>query len=108
VLHGHRTRTRHATALLLKDASRPLLVPSARVACWRSCASVFGLRWVLVPFLASAEPCTGQVVGIANGDTVNVLREGQAVQGRLHGVETPEKAQAFGTQAPQLTGELAF
>jgi endonuclease YncB( thermonuclease family) len=48
------------------------------------------------------------VVGIADGDTVNVLREGQAVQVRLHGVDTPEKAQAFGTQAQQLTGELAF
>jgi endonuclease YncB( thermonuclease family) len=48
------------------------------------------------------------VVGIADGDTVNVLREGKAVQVRLHGVDTPEKAQAVGTQAPQLTGELAF
>jgi micrococcal nuclease len=30
------------------------------------------------------------------------------VKVRLHGVDTPEKAQAFGTQARKLTGDLVF
>ena len=37
-----------------------------------------------------------------------MLREGKAVKVRLHGVDTPEKAQAFGTQAQKFTGELVF
>jgi micrococcal nuclease len=37
-----------------------------------------------------------------------VLREGKAVKVRLHGVDTPEKAQAFGTRAQQFTSDLVF
>jgi endonuclease YncB( thermonuclease family) len=61
-----------------------------------------------VPSLASAEQFTGKVVGISAGDTVSVLREGKAVKVRLYGVDTPEKAQAFGTQARKFTSDLAF
>jgi endonuclease YncB( thermonuclease family) len=61
-----------------------------------------------LPLASAAEQFTGKVVGIADGDTINVLREGKAVKVRLHGVDTPEKAQAFGTQARQFTSELAF
>jgi micrococcal nuclease len=48
------------------------------------------------------------VVGISDGDTLSVLREGKAVKVRLHGVDTPEKAQAFGTQARKCTSDFAF
>jgi endonuclease YncB( thermonuclease family) len=85
-----------------------MLVPSARVARWRSCAYVLGVLCVLVPLLAYAEQFTGKVVGISDGDTISVLRDGKAVKVRLHGIDTPEKAQAFGTQARQFTGELVF
>ncbi len=63
---------------------------------------------VLVPLLAYAEQFTGKVVGISDGDTISVLREGKAVKVRLYGVDAPEKGQAFGTKARQLTAELAF
>jgi endonuclease YncB( thermonuclease family) len=86
----------------------PVLVPSARVARWRSCVYVLGVLWVLVPLLGYAEQFTGKVVGILDGDTISVLRGGKAVKVRLHGVDTPEKAQAFGTQARKFTGDLAF
>lgn len=63
---------------------------------------------ILQPVLVSAEQFTGKVVGISDGDTLSVLREGKAVKVRLHGVDTPEKAQAFGTQARKVTSDLAF
>ena len=108
VLHGTLTTTRHDRVLLLKDLSMPMLVPSAHVARWRSCVYGLGVLWVLVPLLVHADQFTGKVVGISDGDTLSVLREGKAVKVRLHGVDTPEKAQAFGTQARKLTGDLVF
>jgi len=71
-------------------------------------AVVLVLWLVFVPLRAAAEQFTGKVVGISDGDTLSVLREGKAVKVRLHGVDTPEKAQAFGTRARQFTSELAF
>ena len=70
-----------------------------------------GVVWlllILLPALGHAEQFTGKVVGISDGDTLNVLREGKAVKVRLHGIDTPERAQAFGTRAQQFTSELAF
>src|SRR4029434_2766430 len=71
-------------------------------------AAIVVLWCMLAPWGASAEQFTGKVVGISDGDTISVLREGKAVKGRLHGVDTPEKAQAFGTQARKFTSDLAF
>jgi endonuclease YncB( thermonuclease family) len=71
----------------------------------------YGIVWLLLmawPLLGYAEQFTGKVVGISDGDTLSVLREGKAVKVRLHGVDTPEKAQAFGTRAQQFTGDLVF
>ena len=45
-----------------------------------------------LPLVVAAEQFTGKVVGIADGDTISVLRAGKAVKVRLHGVDTPEKA----------------
>jgi endonuclease YncB( thermonuclease family) len=39
---------------------------------------------------------------------LDVLRAGKAVRVRLHGIDTPEKAQAFGTRARQFSSALAF
>jgi micrococcal nuclease len=66
------------------------------------------LLLVVLPVLVHAEQFTGKVVGISDGDTISVLHEGKAVKVRLHGIDTPEKAQAFGTRAQQFTGELVF
>jgi endonuclease YncB( thermonuclease family) len=63
---------------------------------------------MLAPCLAQAEEFTGKVVGISDGDTLSVLRDGKDVKVRLYGVDTPEKAQAFGTQARKFTGDLVF
>jgi hypothetical protein len=54
--------------------------------------------------LASArqEQFSGKVVALADGDTLSVLRDGKAAKVRLWGIDTPEKAQAFGTRARQF------
>jgi micrococcal nuclease len=72
------------------------------------CAAVVVLWCILAPLYASADQFTGKVVGILDGDTISVLREGKAVKVRLYGVDTPEKAQAFGTQARKFAGGLVF
>src|SRR5712691_4287496 len=71
-------------------------------------AAVVVLWCMLAPCGASAEQFTGKVVAIADGDTIQVLRAGKAVKVRLYGVDAPEKAQSFGTQARKFTGDLVF
>src|SRR5215475_10706145 len=70
--------------------------------------SVVWLFLMAVPILGHAEQFTGKVVGISDGDTLKVLREGKAVKVRLYGVDAPEKAQAFGSKAQQSTAALVF
>jgi len=72
-----------------------------------------GLCWwilglLLLPLLVQAEQFTGKVVGIRTGDTLSVLRNGRVVQVRLYGVACPGRQQAFGTQARQVTRDVAF
>jgi endonuclease YncB( thermonuclease family) len=48
------------------------------------------------------------VVGISDGDTISVLRQGAEERVRLSGIDCPEKGQPFGNRAKQLTSTLAF
>src|SRR4051812_39110939 len=58
-------------------------------------------------FLARAESFQGRAVAITDGDTIRVIRGTEQVRVRLHGIDAPEKGQAFGTRARQYAGELA-
>ena len=51
---------------------------------------------------------TGQVVGVIDGDTIEVLHSGQAERIRLNGIDCPEKGQAYGKKAKQFTSSLVF
>ncbi len=51
---------------------------------------------------------TGRVVGVADGDTITVLHNGKGERIRLHGIDCPEKRQAFGNRAKQFTSTLVF
>ena len=65
---------------------------------------------VAAPVLA-AEPTTitGRVVSLADGDTLTVLDAGKTQHKiRLHGIDTPEKKQAYGTKAREALGALVF
>ena len=51
---------------------------------------------------------TGRVVGIIDGDTIEVLHHQQAKRIRLSGIDCPEKSQAFGQKAKDAVADLAF
>ena len=58
-------------------------------------------------FPALAESFRGGVAAITNGDTIRVLRGTKQVRVRLHGIDAPERKQAFSIKARQYAGELA-
>jgi endonuclease YncB( thermonuclease family) len=64
------------------------------------------LSIILVPY-AHAD-YSGQVVSVLDGDTLDVLHNGQAERIRLNGIDCPEKSQAYGTRAKQAASELAL
>ena len=65
-------------------------------------------RAAWVKTVVASDTFTGKVVGISDGDTISIMREGRAVKVRLHGIDCPEKKQPFGNQAKQFTSEWAF
>ncbi len=69
------------------------------------------LPWSIVWTITSAALAadfTGRVVGISDGDTITVLHNGKGERIRLHGIDCPEKRQAFGNRAKQFTSNLVF
>jgi len=61
---------------------------------------------LLVLASASAHAWTGQVVAVTDGDTIKVLQDDRETKVRLYGVDTPEKKQAFGQKARDLTASM--
>jgi endonuclease YncB( thermonuclease family) len=61
---------------------------------------------LLVEPAPEIQTLTGKVVHVADGDTVTVL-DADKVQHkiRLHGIDAPEKGQAFGTKAKEALAE---
>ena len=57
---------------------------------------------------AFAAEFKGQVVGILDGDTLEVLNGHHAERIRLSGIDCPEKGQAYGKRAKQAASALAF
>jgi endonuclease YncB( thermonuclease family) len=49
------------------------------------------LLFLSIPISSHADSFTGKVVGVADGDTIKVMRMGKAVKVRLHGIDSPEK-----------------
>jgi micrococcal nuclease len=57
------------------------------------------------------KPCAdfiGQVVGVLDGDTIEVLHNKTTQRVRLAGIDCPEKKQPFGQRAKQETSTLSF
>ncbi len=51
---------------------------------------------------------SGPVVSVLDGDTIEVLHNQRPERIRLHGIDCPEKGQAFGTKAKHLMSAFMF
>ena len=60
-----------------------------------------------LPPLAWAD-FTGDVVGVADGDTITVLRDNKQVKVRLADIDAPEKAQPYGNKSKQALSALVY
>ena len=67
------------------------------------------LLTLLFAFACNAETITGNVVGVADGDTITVL-DADKVQHkiRLAGIDAPEKKQAFGNRSKESLSDMVF
>ncbi len=70
--------------------------------------ATFLVIWCGVYSSASAADFIGKVVGVLDGDTIEILHNGRAERVRLNGIDCPEKEQAFGKVAKQYTSTLVF
>ncbi|MBK6315860.1 MAG: thermonuclease family protein [Blastocatellia bacterium] len=51
---------------------------------------------------------TGRVVVVADGDTIEVMRDGRAVRVRLAGIDAPEAGQPWSSRARSRLAELTY
>lgn len=51
---------------------------------------------------------SGSVVGVLDGDTIEIVHAHQTERIRLSGIDCPEKGQAYGQRAKQATSTRAF
>ncbi len=70
-------------------------------------AAVLILACTEVPSLIQSR-FTGKVVAVLDGDSLMVLDGRQQVEVRLHGVDAPERGQAFGNVCRRTLSNLAF
>jgi micrococcal nuclease len=68
---------------------------------------------VLLTIAVSAHAFTmaafqAKVVGVADRDTLTLLRDKTTYRLRLHGIDAPERGQPYGSRAKQYASELAF
>jgi endonuclease YncB( thermonuclease family) len=68
----------------------------------------FAIALFVVTAACAEETLQGHVVGVTDGDTIVVLVEKQEHKVRLHGVDAPERKQAFGTRARQFASGMVF
>lgn len=54
------------------------------------------------------ERFAGRIVGVTDGDTIAVMRDGRSARVRLEGIDCPERGQDFGARAKQFTSRMAF
>ena len=73
---------------------------------WRATAAATVTLWSWFVCAAVAADFTGPVVSVLDGDTIDVLHNGQAERIRLHGIDCPEKGQPYGKRAKRFAADL--
>lgn len=71
-------------------------------------APLFILLFLPLFASASATWISGRVVSVADGDTITVLQDKQQYKIRLAEIDTPEKAQPYGSKAKKALSDLVF
>jgi len=69
---------------------------------------LFTLVAIRCPMAAAAEPLTGEVVGVTDGDTITVLVDHQPITVRLAEIDTPERGQPWASRAKQALSDKVF
>ena len=80
----------------------PMMVSKGRVLLW---SAAFVLLWAAPTHAADF---SGHVVGILDGDTIEVLHNHYPERIRLSGIDCPEKGQAYGKKAKHAVSALVF
>jgi endonuclease YncB( thermonuclease family) len=88
---------------LFTKARRPL-----RLVLWLLAGATLVLLLVCPSRAAPMVGWEGRVVGVVDGDTLDVLQDGRSVRIRLEGVDCPERAQPWSRRATTLVSDLAF
>ena len=61
-----------------------------------------------VPGEGMTASVSGTVVSVLDGDTLEVFHHDRSERIRLHGIDCPEKGQAFGNRAKEAASALVF
>ncbi len=61
-----------------------------------------------IAFAADTAAFRAKVIGVLDGDTIEVLKDKAPVRIRLYGIDCPEHDQDFGTRARQFTSDKVF
>ena len=62
----------------------------------------------LAPASLFGQTFSGKCVGVTDGDTIKVLRDGREAKIRLEGIDCPESGEPFSTKAKKFTSSLVF
>lgn len=69
---------------------------------------IVGLILLAFSLPSWAEDFSGKVVGVTDGDSIEVLRGTTPVKIRLNGIDCPESHQGYGQKAKEFTSEAVF
>ena len=72
----------------------------------RAKTSIVIIILILIPSFLYAGSWEGKVVGVSDGDTIKVLKDGKQVKIRLASIDCPEKGQPYGKAAKKFTAEM--